>query len=484
LSLVGDWDSFTENSTTQTRNHSDVHEVESITTGGNTDTLVHDAKGNLTTNVNGDSYIWDFDNRMVSADTNGDSIADVEFEYDALGRRVKYIGDANPHIYVYAGQQLVVRYNSGDSPTASKWRFVFASYIDEPILFERKTGSAWDRYYFHRNRQYSISALTDSTGTVVERYAYDPYGNVTIYDALALNASNTSAFDNPFMYTGRFYVDKLDMYYFRARWFDSNLGRFTNRDPLRFVDGMSLYRGYFSPNSMDPFGKIEYEIHFGSLGWNREYDVDVDETTGKPTSTTVEGKYIAVRTSAGTMVGVWAPNDRTEKSRYWCHGYTFGGSVSPTGPYSLFGQYVRTVLEDEGWNRICCANAIPYSDIAVFTAKGGGQFAGMGMFPSHSGIIASVGLNHLFAFDEEKSLLSSKPGDLSHEVASFSKMVHGYNYGKYSCYTTRRGPDTECCGKAGTHEIAPPNDFDIGPRYRLNVEKLELNEPVKDEIDE
>ena len=42
---------------------------------------------------------------------------------------------------------------------------------------------------------------------------------------------------------------------YRARYFDTNLGRFISRDPLGYVDGMGLYNGYFAQKfGMDPKG--------------------------------------------------------------------------------------------------------------------------------------------------------------------------------------------------------------------------------------
>ncbi len=43
----------------------------------------------------------------------------------------------------------------------------------------------------------------------------------------------------------------------RARYYQPLTGEFTSRDPLEYVDGMSLYRGYFVPNAVDPFGLCE-----------------------------------------------------------------------------------------------------------------------------------------------------------------------------------------------------------------------------------
>jgi hypothetical protein len=42
----------------------------------------------------------------------------------------------------------------------------------------------------------------------------------------------------------------------RARYYDVVSGEFISRDPLDYVDGMSQYRGYFVPKSVDPEGSI------------------------------------------------------------------------------------------------------------------------------------------------------------------------------------------------------------------------------------
>ncbi len=45
----------------------------------------------------------------------------------------------------------------------------------------------------------------------------------------------------------------------RARYFDPMTGEFTSRDPLEYVDGASLYRGYFVPGRVDPLGLLRQE---------------------------------------------------------------------------------------------------------------------------------------------------------------------------------------------------------------------------------
>jgi hypothetical protein len=55
---------------------------------------------------------------------------------------------------------------------------------------------------FHRNHQYSVTAITTSAGSIAERYAYSAYGQPTILDAAA-SVLSSSAINNRYTYTGR-----------------------------------------------------------------------------------------------------------------------------------------------------------------------------------------------------------------------------------------------------------------------------------------
>ncbi len=91
-----------------------------------------------------------------------------------------------------------------------------ASYIDEPVV-RKAAGTSGTIHYYHRNQQYSITAMTTSTGAVAERYAYTAYGHPAI-----LNASGTvltsSTVGNRYTYTGREWDETLGLHHFRARW--------------------------------------------------------------------------------------------------------------------------------------------------------------------------------------------------------------------------------------------------------------------------
>ena len=104
LSHVGDWSQFTLNGTTQTRTHNAVHELTAI----DATSLTYDTKGNLGLNANGQTYAWDFENRLQSA--IGGGTQGGSYTYDALGRRVtKNIDGANT-IFVSDGMQEIAEY--------------------------------------------------------------------------------------------------------------------------------------------------------------------------------------------------------------------------------------------------------------------------------------------------------------------------------------------------------------------------------------
>ncbi|TWT84857.1 tRNA3(Ser)-specific nuclease WapA precursor [Planctomycetes bacterium CA13] len=239
LSLVGDWNSFTENASVQSRTHGPTHEI--LSAAGQA--VQHDAKGNqtllptslspLATSL---SLHWDFENKLLGADVDNDGSDDVTYQFDALGRRVARDDGTTVTVFVQSGQQTIADYVSGAVPASPTYTYVYASYIDEPVI---RGGTGGLRYY-HRNQQYSVIALTDGGGLIKERYAYTAYGEPTILDS-SLSVLATSLSSNRYTYTGREWDEALGLYHYRARMYDSVAGRFCSRDPIGYADTMLLY---------------------------------------------------------------------------------------------------------------------------------------------------------------------------------------------------------------------------------------------------
>ncbi|MCY2985682.1 MAG: RHS repeat-associated core domain-containing protein [Planctomycetota bacterium] len=242
LTSVGDWSSVTTNGTAVTRTHGPTHEL--LTSGGQSVTT--DVKGNqtvlpssLTSQASSLFFSWDFDNKMKSSDIDANGSADVTFEYDALGRRVARTQGSTALVYFQADQQTIADYPRGGAASTATYRYVFGSYIDEPVV-RKTTGTGGTVLYYHRNQQYSIYALTNSTGVVQERYAYTAYGQPTFLNASA-TVQTSSAAGNRYTYTAREWDATLGLHHFRARWMSRLTGRFLTRDPIGYTTGWNYY---------------------------------------------------------------------------------------------------------------------------------------------------------------------------------------------------------------------------------------------------
>ena len=289
LSPVGDWASVTHSRpglqpVTQTRTYGPAHEL--LTTDNNA--VTHDAKGNMTllpaaSRTGGQSLglNWDFDNRLSTADVGSDGSVEVTQIYDALGRRVAR-AEAAPstgtRVFVHSGQHVLVDYIWGGAPSGSLFRYVWGSYVDEALTITYVPHGT--RYYYHRNQQYSVVALSDAIGNLVEQYSYSAYGIPTVHDSSGA-ARSYSYYANRYRYTGREWDDVLHLYHYRARMYDPAAGRFCSRDPIGYRGSaflLYLYVGSSPMQNIDFMGTKSCKISkTGSDGALDVLSGDTDE---------------------------------------------------------------------------------------------------------------------------------------------------------------------------------------------------------------
>jgi len=224
-------------------------------TGGLNATPMYDENGN-TLNDGNNNYRYDFENRLLSSGNN------VNYLYDALGRRIQKDIDGMITNFYYDGARVIEEQDSNGSTTAT---YVYGTWIDD-ILSMTRSGNT---YFYHHNALGSVTALTDATGNIAERYEYDAYGLATFYTANYDSLTSSVTF-NPYLFTARRWDTETQLYYYRARHYNPTLGRFMQRDPLGYVDGMNLfeYVGSNGVNWIDPIGLKKIQFIFGWREWN------------------------------------------------------------------------------------------------------------------------------------------------------------------------------------------------------------------------
>ena len=221
--------------------------------------ITYDVMGNIKTKYNKldktlNTYTFNARNQLTSftkQDENNNTTKTLTYTYDAFNRRVSKTdtpaGSATvTQKYLYDGDDIVAILDSSNAVIAT---ITHDESIDTPLSITNQNGT----FYYHRDHQGSIIALTNSNGDVVESFEYDNhYGTI-------VNHTKSVETNNPYAYTGR-ELDTEELYYYRARYYDPSLQRFLGEDPIGFASGDFNWYRYVGnrPSSLiDPFGLLE-----------------------------------------------------------------------------------------------------------------------------------------------------------------------------------------------------------------------------------
>lgn len=198
----------------------------------------YDANGNLDTVTVGSDvkdYTWDYEDRLMGLVAAGNT---YEYKYDGLGNRVmrKVNGEETRYLPGMLGETDA----NGN---------VTAYYVYGLGLISKITPSD-QTYYYHFDGTGSTIAISDSSGNIVNKYGYDEFGKVL---------DQEEAITNPFKYVGRYGVmdEGNGLLYMRARYYDTEAGRFISKDPIGFAGGdlnLYAYVGSNPCNWVDPEG--------------------------------------------------------------------------------------------------------------------------------------------------------------------------------------------------------------------------------------
>jgi RHS repeat-associated protein len=172
----------------------------------------------------------------------------VNYKYDGLGRRIQRTTSAGANErYVYDGADALIDLNADWSVATTYFNDLG---IDSHL---RQTSAATGVSYFLADHLGSTDALTDLSGNVIEQLAYDSFGN------------STGSVRTRYGYTGRERDPDTGQLYYRARFYDPQVGRFISEDPAGLIAGINLY-AYVENDpirSRDPFGLCKCGVKVG-----------------------------------------------------------------------------------------------------------------------------------------------------------------------------------------------------------------------------
>ncbi|TFW09524.1 hypothetical protein E4K72_05625 [Oxalobacteraceae bacterium OM1] len=194
------------------------HAVQSIPGIGS---FGYDANGNLTSGA-GRTVTWNsFD--LPAAISKGSSSA--SFAYGPEHQRTRQ-SRQDGSVVVYAGAQEVERNASGTQVTVKTyWPFGVGVEIDRP------NATTSELSWTHSDRLGSVVAISDATGALREKLAYDAWGKRRTTDGSSTPDTLDGQVDNR-GFTGHEMLDQLDLVHMNGRVYDPLTARFMSADPF------------------------------------------------------------------------------------------------------------------------------------------------------------------------------------------------------------------------------------------------------------
>ena len=181
---------------------------------GSAETLyTYDADGNLLTRtatssdgIAGATYQYDLFGQLVLSNEGGIQAA---YAYNAQGIRTEKTTSAGWTQYLLDGGNVI-----GEQTDAE-----LITYLRGVNLISRTAAGNTEYYLF--NAHGDVTELTSNRAVVTKTYHYDAFGVETAPDPLD---------ENPFRYCGEYFDVETGTYYLRARYYDPDIGRFTQQD--------------------------------------------------------------------------------------------------------------------------------------------------------------------------------------------------------------------------------------------------------------
>lgn len=223
------------------------------TAGGSGNVYSYDDNGNMTSGPSYDAsgnlisatartFTYDMENRPTTIVNNG---VQVTMAYDYKGSRVKRMAAGVTTYYI--GRIYEKKGNAAI-------KYIFAG--TTRVAMKSSDGSI---YFYHSNHLDSTHLMTNTAGTKVEEIRYTPFGGgFALSDSGEINVNHK--------YTSQEFDSEAGLYYYKARYYDSALGRFTTPDTMKFGISMPQTQNRYSYVLNNP---LKYTDPTGHIAQNQ-----------------------------------------------------------------------------------------------------------------------------------------------------------------------------------------------------------------------
>ncbi|NER00132.1 MAG: hypothetical protein F6K30_26110, partial [Cyanothece sp. SIO2G6] len=188
-------------------------------------------------------YIWNDQNQLIQIDQlDGDNTTTIQYQYDMDGIRVATIVNGEETRYLIDNNrphaEVIEEYSPGQDANVA--------YVHGREVISQTRGNELDFYLYDGHS--GVRQLSDETGTVTDTYTFDAYGNL-------LDANGTT--ENDYLYRGEQDDAHADLQYLRARYYDTDTGRFISTDPFEGWQEVPISRHRYVYGNNNPLTYID-----------------------------------------------------------------------------------------------------------------------------------------------------------------------------------------------------------------------------------
>ncbi len=247
------------NGVTTTYTSNNLNQLINSNNGTQNINFTYDNNGNLT--FDGQFYkFYDAEKRLLKDSSSPANV--ITYQYDALNRRTRKTSNGTARHYTFSGiTPIEERDNTGNTILN---KTIYAGWL-KPVVNEKNN----NHFFYHQNELNSVEAITNQQGRLIEKYDYDVYGKMSIYDSLN-NPLSGSIAGNRFGFTGQEYDSATGKYKFFFREYNPETGLFNQRDLIGYADGMGMYQYVHNnpANGIDLLGLDDFIDYTGNTVGN------------------------------------------------------------------------------------------------------------------------------------------------------------------------------------------------------------------------